>query len=65
MTLHEAIEVVLIERHEGLTYDEIANIINEKKLYQKKDGSPVLGNQIKIRVYNYQHLFTVDQGIVL
>ena len=64
MTLHEAIEQVLDENDNGLTYAEIADIINEKKLYQKKDASKVMAGQIKIRVYNYQHLFRVEHGKV-
>ncbi|CAN5455880.1 hypothetical protein BH11BAC3_BH11BAC3_07430 [soil metagenome] len=64
MTLHEAIEQVLEQNDNGLTYAEIADIINEKKLYQKKDASMVMGGQIKIRVYNYQHLFKVENGKV-
>ena len=64
MNLHEAIKQVLDESNNGLTYVEIAEVINEKKLYQKKDASLVIAGQIKIRVYNYQHLFKVEQGKV-
>jgi len=67
MTLHKAIQQILEERNDGLTYAEIAQSLNENKLYQKKGSSGsllILESQIKIRIHNYKHLFYVEQGKV-
>lgn len=64
MTLHEAIEDILNEHSEGLSYSEIASIINRKKLYLKKDNSPIKDDQIRLRVKNYGQLFSVENGKV-
>jgi hypothetical protein len=61
MTLHEAIGFVLEERaNRWMTAKEIADEVNKRSLYRKKDGSPVEINQIHARVKNYGHLFDKD-----
>lgn len=61
MTLHEAIGFVLEERaNRWMTAKEIADEVNKRSLYRKKDGSPVEINQIHARVKNYAHLFDKD-----
>ena len=52
MTLHEAIELVL-KAKDGLTTRQLADEINQKKLYQRKDLKPIPTNQIGARVKNY------------
>lgn len=61
LTLHEAIAVIL--REEGnrwMSVREIAEAVNTRGLYHKKDGSPVEMNQIHARTKNYTHLFEKD-----
>src|SRR5262245_32382049 len=58
MTLHEAIAQVLREHgNEWMTAKDIAAEINQRRLYWKRDGSPVGLNQIHARTNNYQALF--------
>lgn len=57
MTLHEAIEDVLIRAEKNLSAKEIADQINTDQLYQRKDGSLLNSAQIYARIANYKHLF--------
>lgn len=62
MTLHEAIELVLIKNGGSLSSREIAEKINQRKLYARADGSQVPASQISARVRNYPKLFTSLNG---
>lgn len=58
MTLHEAIAFLIEETsNRWMTVKELADAINRRGLYHKKDGSPVEINQIHARINNYGHLF--------
>jgi septal ring factor EnvC (AmiA/AmiB activator) len=58
LTLHEAIARVLEENgNRWMTVRELADEVNRKGLYQKRDGSPVEANQIHARTKNYGSLF--------
>ena len=61
MTLHEAIVKVLQENMWPMKALEIANILNERKLYIKKDGSDIKTNQIHARVNKHPRLFTKNE----
>lgn len=61
LTLHEAIAVIL--REEGnrwMSVREIAEAVNTRALYRKKDGSPVEMSQIHARTKNYAQVFEKD-----
>jgi len=60
MTLHEAIEQILFEAKQPLSYSEIADRINDTELYTKSDNSKITANQISARVKKYQGIFSVD-----
>ncbi|WP_282087958.1 N-6 DNA methylase [Aquimarina algiphila] len=62
MTLHEAIEQVLQNAEKPLFSKDIADIINNQKLYIRKDGLPVSASQITTRANNYSKLFTRETG---
>ena len=48
--LHEAIEIVLKEMpNKQGTYTEVAQVINDRGLYKRKDGQEVPAFQIKLR----------------
>lgn len=64
MTLHEAIIKVLQEARTPLRAVEIAQRVNDQKLYLRKDGNPVPVNQIYARVKNYPSLFYQDKGLI-
>ena len=57
MTLHDAIQIVLNNNRSSMTTLEIAKELNNNKLYQKKDGSPITAFQIHGRTKNYPDLF--------
>ncbi len=62
MTLHEAIESILQESGKSMTSREIADIINQRKLYTRKDGLEVSASQVTTRAGNYDKLFTRHLG---
>src|SRR3954471_16729293 len=58
LTLHEALARVLADAgNEGMTARELADTVNRRGLYRKRDGSPVEVNQVHARVNNYGDLF--------
>jgi len=58
LTLHEAIERVLLENHnQWMDTKDIAHHINREGLYRRGDGAPVDKNQIGARINNYPHMF--------
>ncbi len=64
MTLHEAIEKVLKENGKPLKPSEIASILNEIKIYQKRDSSRIKSDQISARVNNYPSYFFKKNGLI-
>ena len=64
-TLHGAIEQVLREHgNEPTTARELADEINERGLYRKRDGSPVQENQIHARVSKHGSTFEKVEGLL-
>jgi len=58
LTLHEAIERVLLENHnQWMDTKDIAHHVNRQGLYRRGDGAPVDTNQIAARINNYPHMF--------
>src|SRR4051812_45124585 len=65
LTLHEALaEVLEASGNSGMTARELADAINERGLYAKRDGSPVEANQVQARVNNYRELFEKDGSLI-
>ena len=62
MTLHEAISFVLKQENRPMTAREIADIINSKKLYIRRDNNPVPTSQIHARVNNHPAIFSKISG---
>jgi hypothetical protein len=61
LTLHQALIQVLREnQNEWMTVQELARVVNERGLYQKRDGSPVEVNQVHARTNNYKSVFEKD-----
>ena len=61
MTLHEAIAQLLRENdNEWMTARELADALNQRSLYRKRDGSPVEVNQVHARTNNYRSIFEKD-----
>ncbi|MBD3862321.1 GIY-YIG nuclease family protein [Olleya marilimosa] len=64
MTLHEAIQQVLLKANKALTAKVIAEILNANSWYSKKDGSKIASSQIGARVKNYPLLFNKTNGLI-
>lgn len=64
MTLHEAIEKILKEHQGPMNAKEIADNVNNQRLYQRSDGEPVPPSQITARVKNYPFLFEIDGNMI-
>jgi hypothetical protein len=58
LTLHDAIALVLNEENNRwMSVRELADAINGRGLYCKRDGSKVEQNQIHARTRNYEQIF--------
>lgn len=64
MTLHEEIKKILEESNKALSTIQIANLVNQRKNYKKKDGSNVTDFQIHGRTKNYPQLFSRSGNLV-
>ena len=64
MTLHVAIEKLLLEKGLPMTTQEIADELNRLKWYTKGDGTPITAFQIHGRTKNYVKLFKRDGTMV-
>lgn len=64
MTLHEAIERVLLHANSPMTPRDIADEINKLDLYRRGDDEPLRGGQISARVKNYPLYFFKENGLV-
>lgn len=61
LTLHQAMELVLDEHdNRWMTVHELADEINQRKLYEKRDRTPVDPSQIHARANKYPALFDKD-----
>jgi HB1, ASXL, restriction endonuclease HTH domain len=65
MTLHDALVLVLRENNNApMTARELADAVNDRGLYRKRDGSPVEVNQVHARASNYDALFEKDGALI-
>lgn len=64
MYLHEAIAKVLKEKNRPMTARELADELNQRKLYIKKDETLIETSQIHARVKNYTQLFRKRDGLI-
>ncbi|MBR3027544.1 MAG: hypothetical protein IKH58_05310 [Bacteroidales bacterium] len=65
MTLHEAMEEVLISNNRmPMAAKDIARIINERKLYDRGDGKPVPSSQISARANQYPNIFVKRNRLI-
>lgn len=64
LTLHQEIASILAEKGKPLTTKQIAELVNQRGNYKKKDGSPVTDFQIHGRTKNYPQLFMREGSLV-
>jgi len=57
MTLHEAIMIILREHGSPMSTRAIADELNRRKLYSKKDGSSINDFQVHGRTRNHPDIF--------
>ena len=60
LTLHEAMLDVLRHAARAITAREIAEAIERRDLYRRKDGRPATVGQIQARARKYPHLFKAE-----
>ena len=65
MKIEEAILYVLAERGGGLRTEQIADIINRRKLHIRKDGQPVTSAQVYAVVMHHPDTFVKDEGRIM
>lgn len=64
MTLHEEIRDILLSHGREMTTSDLAQEVNCRGNYHKKDGSAVMSSQVHARTKNYKRLFTRQGPIV-
>lgn len=64
MTLHDAIVQTLAIKNNDMTASQIAEVLNRKSWYSKKDGSAIKSSQIGARVKNYPNLFKKEGTLI-
>ncbi len=64
MTLHAAIEQVLLKENRKMTSVEITDALDKNSWYLKKDCSLIKSYQIGARVKNYPHLFIKEGSFI-
>ena len=65
MKIDEAILYVLAERNGGLRTEQIAEIINRKKLHVRKDGQPVTSTQVYAVAMRFPDTFVKAEGRIM
>lgn len=65
LTLHEAMIAILKEQpNKAMHSKDLAEIINKRGSYRKKDNTNVEGKQIYSRARKYSQFFEVKDGII-
>ena len=65
MKIEEAILYVLAEGGGGLRTEQIAEIINSRRLHIRKDGKPVTSAQVYAVVVRYPDTFVKAEGRIM
>ena len=65
MKIEEAIVYVLAERNGGMRTEQIAEVINARKLHVRRDGQPVTSAQIYAVVMRYPDTFVKAEGRIM
>ena len=65
MKIEEAILYCLASQNRGMRTEQIAEMINHKKLHIRKDGKPVTSNQVYAVVCRYPAMFAKTEGHIM
>lgn len=62
MKIEEAIVYAMASRNNGMTTDQLAEVINREQLHLRKDGKPVTSQQVYAVICRYPSLFIKEEG---
>ena len=65
MKIEEAIVYVLAERNGGMRTEQIAEVINVRKLHVRRDGQPVTSAQVYAVVMRHPDTFVKAEGRIM
>ena len=65
MKIEEAILYCIASQNCGMRTEQIAEMINRKKLHIRKDGKPVTSNQVYAVVCRYHTTFAKAEGRIM
>ena len=65
MRIEEAILYVIAEHNGGLRTEQIADIINRRRLHIRKDGQPVTSAQVYAVVMRHPETFVKSEGRIM
>jgi hypothetical protein len=65
MKIEEAILYVLAGRNAGMRTEQIADVINARKLHVRKDGQPVTSAQVYTVVMRHPDTFVKAEGRIM
>lgn len=65
MKIEEAIVYVLAERNGGMRTEQIADVINNRRLHVRKDGQPVTSAQVYATVCRFSSTFVKAEGRIM
>jgi len=65
MKIEEAIVYCLATRNSGLRTEQIAEMINSKRIHLRKDGKPVSSQQVYAVVMQHPETFTKAEGRIM
>ena len=65
MKIEEAILYCLASQNRGMRTEQIAEMINRRRLYTRKDGQPVTSGQVYAVVCRYPSMFTKAEGRIM
>ena len=64
MSLPEAIVYCLATANRGMRTEQLAEMINAKRLHVRKDGLPVTGKQVYAVCMRYPDMFCKSDGMI-
>ena len=65
MKIEEAILFCLASQNRGMRMEQIADMINRKRLHIRKDGQPVTSNQVYAVVCRFPDMFVKSEGRIM
>lgn len=64
MKLEEAMVYALANANRGMRTEQLAAVINDRKLHIRKDGKPVTGKQVFAVAMAHPEMFVKSDGLI-